>query len=225
MSRYLPLTAGIVLILVATIVHGSMTLRWTGGSSEQLMAVSERYKAIPKKIGDWVSEETTGDPKQLVAAGGTASISRHYHNVKTNQNVQVFMICWLARNTAVHTPDACYVAAGFKLESTPRAVDLITGDTKSKAYVSTFSKQTQQGPLFQRILWMWNGGDGWRAPDSPRMTYRGWSTLNKLYLIASAPTEEKAAEAQKKDLEEFANIFLPAVSQILYPPVTAETSK
>lgn len=225
MSRYLPLTAGIALILVATIVHGSMTLRWKGGSSEQLIAVSERYKEIPYKIGDWVGEETTGDSKQLVAAGATASISRRYRNVKTNQYVQVFMICGLARNTAVHTPDACYVAAGFKLESTPRVVDLLTGDTKSKAYVSTFSKQTPQGSLYQRILWMWNGGDGWQAPDSPRMKYRGWSPLNKMYLIASAPTAQKAAEAQKKDLEEFANIFLPAVSKILYPPVAPETSK
>lgn len=225
MFRYVPLAVGISLILIGTIVHGSMTLRWTGGTSEQVAAVSERYKDIPKKIGDWIGEDTVGDPQQLVAAGATASISRRYHNVKTNQYVQVFMICGLARNTAVHTPDFCYLGAGFKIDRTPYVVDLITGDTKSKAYAATFNKQTENGPMFQRILWMWNGGNGWEAPNSPRVTYRGWSPLNKIYLIATATTSEKAAAAEKAELAEFANLFLPEVSRILYPPVSPEAPK
>jgi len=218
MFRYFPLAAGIALILAGTVVHGMMTLRWTEGSSAQLAAVSERYQQIPKQIGDWVGEDTQSNPEQMVAAGATASISRRYRNTKTHQVVQVFMICGLARNTAVHTPDVCYLAAGFKMNPTPYTTSLLTGATKSKAYVSTFSKQTQQGQLFQRILWTWNGGDGWEAPDSPRMSFRGWSPLNKVYLIASATTAEKAAAAEKEELAQFANIFLPAVNRILYPP-------
>jgi hypothetical protein len=102
---------------------------------------------------------------------------------------------------------------------------LVTGDTKSRAYAATFSKQTPQGQIYQRILWTWNGGDGWRAPDWPRATYRGWSPLNKMYLIAVAPDSAKAAAAQSAELAEFANIFLPLVGRTLYPPTPANAAK
>lgn len=225
MTRYVPLAAGIALVLAVTIVHGSMTLRWKSGSSAELIAISERYKEIPKKIGDWVGEDTSMNPQELVAAGAKASISRRYRNVNTGQFVQVFMVGGLARNMAVHTPDVCYVGQGYKVDRTPYSIDLVTGDTKSRAYVATFSKQTNQGTIHQRILWTWNGGDGWRAPDSPRVTYRGWSPLNKMYLIASASSPEKAAAAEKAELAEFVNLFLPAASRILYPPAASEVPK
>jgi len=225
MTRYIPLGIGIALVLIATIVHGSMTLRWTGGSSEAVAAISERYQEIPNKIGDWVGRDTQMNPQELVAAGATASISRQYTNTKTNKVVQVFMVCGLARNTAVHTPDICYVGQGYRMERPPYVVDLVTGDTKSRAYVDTFTKQTPQGAIHQRILWTWNGGDGWKAPDAPRVTYRGWSPLNKLYLIAVAKTSEQAAAAEKAELAEFANIFLPLVSKTLYPPAEPVATK
>jgi hypothetical protein len=219
MNRYIPLGVGVLLVAVATIVHGAMTLRWTGGTSEEVNAVAKRYDLIPKKLGDWVGEDTNMDEKQLVAAGGVNRISRRYRNIKTNQMVQVFMICGLARNTAVHTPDICYIGQGFKIDRAPHVVEV--GNTKAKAYVATFSKQTEQGPLHQRIFWLWNGGDGWRAPDSPRTQYRAWTPLNKLYLIASASDPEKAMAADGAELAQFASIFLPEVSRTLYPPVSS----
>jgi hypothetical protein len=72
--------------------------------------------------------------------------------------------------------------------------------------------------ICQRILWTWNGRDGWKAPDWPRGQYLGNSALNKLYLIGTALSVEKAAESEKKELAQFAEIFLPEVSRILYPP-------
>ena len=110
------------------------------------------------------------------------------------------------------------------MEESVKSVDLQAGGAESKAFVTTFSKQTGEGSVCQRIYWMWNGGNGWKAPTSPRWTYRGSSPLNKLYLIASAPTVDQAVAADKS-LAEFANIFLPAVDQILYPPVATEAAK
>jgi hypothetical protein len=65
---------------------------------------------------------------------------------------------------------------------------------------------------------MWNGGDGWKAPEMPRLTYRAWTPLNKLYLIAPAATPEGAEAADKAEIAEFANVFLPKVNEVLYPP-------
>jgi len=227
MTRYLPLGIGITLVLAGTIVHGAMTLRWTGGSSEELAAVSERYANIPKNVGDWIGEDTKTSAKELKSAGAKATVSRRYQNPKTGKVVQVFLICGLARDTAVHTPDICYVGQGYKMDRAPYRVDLVTGDTKSQAYVSTFTKRMEERNIHQRILWSWNvgNGKGWQAPDSPRVTFRGWQPLNKVYLIAVADTPGKAAEAEKAELAEFANIFLPLVSRTLYPPAEPVASK
>lgn len=218
MPRYIPLIVGVVLVAVATAVHGAMTLRWTGGTSAELDALAKRYELIPRKFGDWVAtaKDSNISERQLIAAGGASTISRQYYNPNTKQTVQVFMICGFARNTAVHTPDVCYPGNGFKAEKTPKVVNVNNG--LAKAYVTTFTKQVDGRPLHQRIFWMWNVGKGWQAPDAPRMQYRGWSALNKLYLIASANTLDKANEADKAELAQFAEVFLPEVHRILYPP-------
>ncbi|MCE9551869.1 MAG: EpsI family protein [Planctomycetes bacterium] len=218
MLRTIPLVIACVLIASVAVVHGMMTQRWTSSATKDLQLLMERYQQVPKVVGDWQADEpdTPVSPIEMKGAGAYSHVSRRYHNVKTGQVVQILLLTGYGRTIAVHTPDVCYPGQGFSMLSSPQGLDLTTGDTKARVMTTIFSKNVPGGTIHQRIFWTWNAGQGWQAPDAPRMKFPGYSPLNKLYLIADTTTDSNVTP-DKSSLANFADSFLPTLNKILYP--------
>lgn len=215
MTRGLPIVVGLLLMGVATYVHGAWTQRWSGETAEELARFAQQYESIPSTIGPWVGEEMATNPRELDAAGAHASVSRRYKNRETGDVVSVFLVCGYARDIAVHTPDACYVGAGFTMDRQPVLRKLGSEQQTWSMRTAVFRKSSSEGTIRQRIYWGWTGDGTWEAPETPRWHYGGRSVIHKVYLI-----EEVAGpngRTQESPALAFGNAFLPMVSDVIYP--------
>ncbi|MCS7306530.1 MAG: EpsI family protein [Thermoguttaceae bacterium] len=211
----LPSAVGTVLIILTTLVQGILTERWGPSSSEQLNAFATALQKVPTRIGDWeVQEITEMDPREREAAGAVGDLSRTYRNPHTQEVVSVYLICGPSRAVAVHTPEACYVSSGFRIEDKIQPYDIPFANTKGEFRTATFLKEDPTGSQLLRVFWAWNATGQWEAPEWPRMKYGGRTPLNKVYFIARSVPGEPVAESPALA---FAKEFLPVVTALLFP--------
>jgi len=220
----IPTIVGILLILVCAIVQGLWTERWGTHISDQLLAFAEAFDEIPELVEDWEGEdnvESESSEREMEAAGAAAQVSRTYRNPKTGESVSVYMICGASRSVAVHTPDACYPGAGFRMEDEIRNFSIHTGASEAEFKTATFLKEEPSGTQRLRVFWAWNANGVWEAPEWPRMRYGGRTPLNKMYLIAQTPYGQAVDQSP---CMQFAEVFIPEVNRVLFPGQSDETS-
>jgi hypothetical protein len=215
LSLIVPVTAGVALIVLCSIVEGLWTERWGSTTSEELRAFVEAFNKIPMNLGDWEGERTK---EEAEVAGAEGHLSANYHNAKIGETVSVYMICGASRNVSVHTPEACYPGAGFKMEGKTQKFTLRTESSEAEFTTAVFFKDEASGTQRLRLFWAWNAEGVWEAPDWPRMKYGGRRPLNKIYLIAPAPKEQQVNESPSLM---FAELFLPEVDKVLFPAASA----
>jgi hypothetical protein len=224
MKRHLPLlvpaAVAMVLIVLATIVQGVWTERWTASTSEELDAFATALRKVPKQIGDWETQETTEmDPREREAAGAVGDLSRTYRNPKTQEVVSVYMICGASRNVAIHTPDKCYTSSGFRMEDKNRPWAIRFGETTAEFRTAQFVKEDATSTQNLRVFWSWNSAGTWEAPEMPRMKYGGRTALNKIYFITRSPSGEAIESSPALD---FAQEFLPVATRLLFPDLAID---
>lgn len=222
LSLILPVAAGVALIVFASIVEGLWTERWGKTTSEELLAFAEAFKDLPLTVGDWEGDrvEEEADPRVLEVAGAEEYLSANYHNAKIGETVSVYLICGPSRNVSVHTPEACYPGAGFKMEGKTQPYTINTGSFQAEFTTAVFFKDEASGAQRLRIFWAWNAEGIWESPDWPRMKYGGRRALNKIYLLAPEPPNRSVNESPCLP---FAELFLPEVDKVLFPKASAES--
>ena len=212
----IPLLIGVVLLGVCTLIQARISGRWNTDKPAILLQFTERYAEIPAEFGDWTSEETELSSRELKAAGGHAYVSRTYRNAKTSQRVSVFMICGYTRNIAVHTPQDCWVSAGFRQTKEVRKRELTLPRNDAELFECDFRKATDAGPNNIRVFWSWNADEKWEISKNPRIAFGARTPLNKIYLMRRLPVANDRSEDNSELLEEFAADFLPRVNEILF---------
>src|SRR5437660_7598980 len=111
MRRYFPPIVGLGLIIAAGVVQGFWTDRW--GVSEKVLRAAKSLEQVPAEFGDWTSETLT--PRGQDDQGLAGRLYRHYTNRKTGEVVKIALVCGRPGRAAIHTPDVCYGASGFKV--------------------------------------------------------------------------------------------------------------
>jgi hypothetical protein len=110
---------------------------------------------------------------------------RLYVNELTGDTVSVFLIAGLPAEISSHTPDICYPGAGYTLGK-PKPFRLTEGASTATLNSADATKpSTTSSTERLSIIWGWDDGAGWRAPEDPRMEYMSRSALCKLYVVTS----------------------------------------
>src|SRR5262245_19945367 len=109
MSRYLPAITAAGLLLVAGLVHGFWTDRWT--VSQGTAEAAALLKQVPLSAGEWQGHDLAIGRTETEAISG--HLYRRYVNRSTGGAVTVALFCGKPGPVSIHTPDVCYRAGGF----------------------------------------------------------------------------------------------------------------
>jgi hypothetical protein len=221
---YLPVAIAVVAVLAATYMQGCMSERW--GTFPELADFAARMKNVPMNVGEWKGEVGPAVPeRERQVAGIEGDLSRIYTNANGDA-VTVFLVCGRIKDVFFHTPDRCYPAAGFEMESDPKEVTLETDAGPAEFKTTSFRHSDHTaGGVPRHIYWAWSDGSEWKAPShlQSKWTFQGHRALYKLY-VNSHPTSSTSVP-NKDATEKFIKDFVPVLAKSLGDTAAPATPK
>jgi hypothetical protein len=221
-ARYLPLLLGILLIVGLTVQEIRMTDR-LAGTNVNAQERAELLSSVPKDFGDWHGEDKAVDSTVQKVAGAIGAVSRDYHNSRTGERVDLWLIVGHSRDVAFHTPDVCYRGSGFEARGKENSLYplVMQGMPDTPMWTNTFFKEDVTGRSLIRVFWTWynpesSENDGkvvWEAPTNARFHFGNSRALYKMYFTSEMRDPMETAE-QSSALR-FAKDFLPEVDKAL----------
>ncbi len=206
----LPIGTAVLLMGVSCYYQGKWSERW--GEFPELAIFAEQLKEIPMSVGEWRGEdEQKTDERILQISGAAGELVRTYRNA-AGEEVRMMLMCARFRDVFYHTPDRCYPAAGFEMQSQPQREVI----DDSQFFTTTFLKSEPTGTHAERGYWSWSVDGEWLAPTNEKLTFAGERALYKLYVFGAIPTSE-SDRSGRDFLGDFIRAFMPALKTALRP--------
>ena len=181
MTRLLPVSAAVIVLLFSGVVHGLWTDRWA--ESRDVIAAAARLNDLPMKLGDWEGKAASGSRPSGGLAG---AMSRHYVHRPTGRSVTLFLGCGRPGPVSIHTPDVCYAANGYEVTAPARyAPSDLPGHASFWMTEMVRSRAAEESRL--RVFFAWGATGEWQAADNPRVAFAGTPVLYKLYVLRDLP--------------------------------------
>jgi len=174
---------GAVLLLVAGgVVHGMWTHRWSGTAAAD--SGIDLLARIEEPVGEWRPGPAMPVAERDIPKG-TRATARQFVLDTGGRRVVVSVTCGVPGVVAAHTPDVCFLGAGYKLKNPPSKQFLpVPGGDTIEYYVADFEKTTVTGTESVRCRWAWTADGTWHAPDYPRLFFaRSQASLPVLYKL------------------------------------------
>ncbi len=217
-TLFIPAILGGFLIVSLCFVEGLwLKDRW-GKPGVEAEVMGERFKKVPKEIGDWKGEDLPVDEQVKKTAGAVKYVSRSYKNNETGAQVVLWLIVGHSRDICRHTPNICYPSSGFRQDGSQIKHKMELESSKpAEFFTGKFIKDDVYGRRAERVFWAWNhpDTDKWEAPGDPRQHYGLSRALYKLYFTSNVASGENTAEDNVA--AEFAELMLPEVDKALFP--------
>ncbi|WP_169979037.1 exosortase-associated EpsI family protein [Tautonia rosea] len=211
--RFLAFPIAVILIVLAGWAHGDLSGRW--GASQELQQAVDRLQGIDQTIGSWQAYDFELDPQAVQIGEIAGYVVRRYANA-AGQTYTVMLVCGRPGPIAAHTPEWCYGGAGFHAESANLTEQLELGANQTANFWrNLFVKEQAAVPERLEICWAWNAGDGWQAPENPRLAYAPQRHLYKLYVVRDASADEDGSEQASQRME-FMKELIPVVDAALF---------
>ncbi len=225
--KFVPLAVIVAVLVVGTLLEGKFSDRWGKAQSARLDAYTVNLNKVPRNFGHWIGvddEVTEQKQKEFEASNCSGCISRTYRN-RDGQVVNVYLVTGSARHVTIHTPDWCYVGAGYDIigGEPQQYTDAESGMDPPPEYLAAFfQKETPIDTNRICIFWAFSDDGIWRGPRMPKPTYAGKSALYKIYMITDL--DSVGQEVSKNPSIDFAREFLPILNNVLFDvPETAES--
>ena len=218
MKFAIPLAIVAIVLAAGTYVEGKYSDRWGDAASVKLDRFTELVSQVPMQIGDWqgIDDQGIGDD-EFKKTNCTAYISRMYRNPE-GQQVNVYLVSGTGRHVTIHTPDWCYVGAGFDKVEDPQQYRIQLGETPSDAdpeFLTTiFRKEDMMSKQEIRIFWTFSDDGNWAGPKDPKAVFGGRRAMYKFYLITDV--NESGWDIESNPTINFVKEFVPTVNKILY---------
>jgi hypothetical protein len=212
----LPIAAAVLLMGVSCYYQGVWSERW--GEFPELQIYSDQLKEIPKNIGEWrMEKEEQTDERILKLAGAAGELSRTYRNA-SGEEVRMMMMCARFRDVFYHTPERCYPAAGFEMQSEPQHVVFDIAGKEAQFFSTTFVKQEATGSHGERGYWSWTENGTWLAPTNEKVTFAGARAMYKLYVFGNIPVGNSTRD-ENDFCSDLMRAFLPGDNTALRPAI------
>ncbi len=219
MIRYLPIVLGVLVIVGLTIPQIWISDRFES-TNVSTIEFAELLKNVPNTIGDWQGEDLPVEDQVRKTAGAVGRyVNRSYKNVRTGDEVNLWLICGHSRDICRHTPEICYPSSGFTTQAKENSLYLISYDGGvADFFTNTFVKEDTLGRSLVRVFWSWyrpREGDKieWKAPEHPKITFGNSRALYKMYFTSQMGDIGETAE--QSPCVRFARDVLPVVEKAL----------
>jgi len=207
------ISAAVVLIVGAGLVHGSWTNRW--GTSPALAALGARFESVPMEIGDWKGTASELAPDERAMAGAVVYLCRVYSNPSRGVSVTVLLLGGQPGKISTHTPDVCYRGGGYTVDSPSLFQRRYGPNDQPVEFRTMLATRGGTSPSVLRILWAWNDSKGWSVPEEPRWKFAAARALCKLYVIRE--TAGAVVDPGADPCNDFLNVFLPELDRLVFP--------
>ncbi len=211
MRRFWPIAA------IAVVFGGiglSGVMKPSRGQSADAAATQARLDAVPTAFGAWVATTNVIPPDHLRIAEAQAYLSRTYGNAARREAVSVMLLYGEPGPLGAHTPETCYVGAGYRQLGPAVARDL----TGSAFWAAQFETAAIP-PATLSVHWAWGTGGDWAASENPRFDYAAQSRIYKLYVSHVAPPA-----GVRSPLDDFLPAFLTELrTRLANPPPVPPT--
>ncbi len=185
--RTVHLLVALVLLTLSGIVHGKWTNRWAQGAEVEGKKLLEGLDA---PVGDWQPGEFT-KIEAAEMAPKTQCQARRFNPLKSGKWVQVSVTTGGAEAVAVHTPDVCYLGAGWRIRGAKTKEVINSADGSEIAFwMADFVKTSSTGNEAIRVRWAWSSEGKWEAPNFPVWWFHGAPILYKVYMVHPLTEEE-----------------------------------
>ncbi len=208
----------IAIIVVGTLYQAKYSERWVQLTSEQLDQFTACVERLPRVLGDWTGKDDPPITEDIwKRTHCTAYVSRTYENSKTGKLVSVYLVSGAAKHITIHSPDWCYVGAGFELDGEIEnyVVRLPSGSGMQDPEFATavFQKNKDVSPVGLRIFWTYSYDGIWKGPTNSnwaKAAYGGRPAMYKIYLVAEPvpPAESPCVEFVKE--------LFPMINDLLF---------
>lgn len=198
------------LTLASGVAAGRLDNRW--GRPADLLAAGKRLGKTPERFGDWVLEHSQSldqNAAELLQASG--STLRNYRNQRTGEAVTMALIVGPAGPMSVHNPEVCYSSRDFKTISPAKRFHIV-GAVEAEFWGMTLERTDLDGGKLS-VAYAWNDGNGWAAPQQPRIQFGGAPLLYKLQIAAPLSGNERLENSDT--CRTFLRDFLPAFDSVL----------
>jgi len=221
MTRWLPATVALALLLAAGVAYGVRNDRWT--TSPELATVVARLPTVPLRLGDWVGQDDS-NPRmiQRLKRRGVVHelVQRVYRDTRTGDVVSVLLATGRPGPIATHTPETCLGDGGdWDRDGQPRAVT-IPGDPPAAFTRCNFRRASGLSGAAMTIYWSWydRGQNRWITTPDPRVAFGGARSLTKIYVTQNATADPDGVAAGDSPAARFLRECLPLIDQILFGP-------
>jgi hypothetical protein len=212
MMDIIRISAAVVLIVGAGLVHGAWTNRWH--SAPELAALARAFESVPMEIGGWKGVAFELPPRELTMAGAAACLARRYSDPSRGLSVTVLLVGGLPANIGSHTPDICYPGAGYRLSSPAPFLYRFGPDEREAEFQTALATREGTNPSILRIFWSWNAAKGWLTPENPRWSFSTEPALCKLYVIRE--TAGTVVDPANDSCNDFMRVFLPELETLVF---------
>jgi EpsI family protein len=195
------------LVIVVGIVHGNWTDRWR--TPPEPAAAAARFASIPTSLGEWEGQDVEQKgPVDPMLAG---TLHRVYTN-RHGQKVEVFLVCGRFDAVAIHPPEACYTASGFRLGARTKVPAL---GSKGDFWTADATRTKAAEETKVRLYWAWSTGQAWTPSDDARLTFARAPVLHKLYILRELDVFD---EGKAEPCAELMQLLLPELDRLLFNP-------
>ena len=204
------------------LVEGQLSNRWA--KPVDLVAAGNKIGNVPEHFGDWdlqiarPLDRTVID--MLQCAGSTQRI---YRNQKTGQVVSVLLIVGPPGPTSAHTPEICYSSRDYDLIEERHKFHMRGVQRPNDEFWEVRLRRNDVRGDLLRVVYAWNSGERWVAPDNPRIMFGGLPCLYKLQVAAVVMTEVDASEDDP--CRAFLHDILPELESVFFSASVAESSR
>ena len=195
-KRLILVTVVIAALTVASgLLHGQITNRW--GRSLTAQDAGRQLEQIPAEFGRWKQIETdTLDEQTLRMLQCDGYISRLYQHQDTGDSISLFVVVGPSSPISVHTPEVCFASRNHQQQGPRKTVDLTAEATSKQTFARVLFTAEDVHASSVLNYFAWHAGDGWQAPDGPRLAFLGFPFLYKLQ-IGMVVTSESPDDADR----------------------------